>query len=95
MLPADFRDVCAGVNKRIERETMIHNSFRKLAFFSLIPHAKEGFSFSQIMQMWPLPGDDKIESDRFSPDIDKDLYEKMVKAHGLRTQKRIRRKQHE
>jgi len=81
MLPADFRDVCAGVNKKIERET---RSLRKLAFFSLIPHAKEGFSFNSIMEMWPLPGDEKMQSEKYDPSIDKDLYEQMIKHHQIK-----------
>ena len=94
MRPADFRDLMAGIKNKITRELTIHKSLRKMAFLSILPHAEKGLSFATFCRdYWPMADDKEIESsNRYDPEMDAELFEQMVKAHGLKLSKQ-RRKQ--
>lgn len=90
---ADFRDLAAGIEKKIQREVLIHKSIRKMAFLNLLPHAKEGLSFGVFCRdYWPMPDDEEIQSEKYDPRIDAELYEQMIKAHNLKISKGRRAK---
>lgn len=92
MMPGDFHDYMEGVAARIKRESSIHHSVRRLAFFSLMPHMKESAPLtwhSFVTEYWPLPGDESV-SEKYEPEMDRELYEQMVKVHGLKLSKQRR-----
>lgn len=96
MAPGDFYDYMQGTTARIKRENTVHNSLRRLAFFTLLPHVKDGAGLSWshfCSNYWPLPSDEVAEQDqKYSPQIDADLYEQMIKAHNLKISKARRAK---
>lgn len=95
---ARFREMADGYNSKIKREYDLHislqNAHRKQAFFSLLPHAEKGFTFSAFARnFWPLPGDEVKEEEKII--LTPESYEEAKAEMRLRIQKSKRLKKKE
>lgn len=80
MMPADYYAIVHGYNIRNRNEA---ERFRTLAFITLMPNLKQGYSYSSFCkEMWPLAGDVIKEDDRVV--ATEDEIAKIFKAHKIK-----------